>query len=338
MSLEPLFQELEARQAPNGEAGTIERRITSRSPCDLFVGVQKPANTRAFRARFSEDALPGTHALPEFRGMEVQRQAAQEDGRSYAVIRLRLVGSAFSDVFTTLVEDIEQHIAPLADEREAAIAFVDRLVKWQHFLEQLSGEGLGPEQQRGLYGELWLLFHYVLPHLPPAAAVRAWTGPERTAKDFQFPGGAIEVKTATAKQPQLLQISSEKQLDDEGLSALYLFVFSAESAQGSGQCLPDLVQQIRAALGSTHMAQQDFEDKLHEAGYWDAHADRYRSIGYIPRGADFFRVHGDFPRLIERTLPGGVGSVRYLVAASALGPYRAAPEDTIPFIKGMQSL
>ena len=220
------------------------------------------------------------------------------------------------------------------NERDAASALIDRLVKWQHFLEQLSGEGLGAEQQRGLYGELWLLFHYVLPHLPPVAAVQAWTGPERTAKDFQFPRGAIEVKTTTAKKPHLLQISSEKQLDDEGLSALYLFVFSAEAAQGSGQGLPDLVLQIRAALATTHTAQRAFEDKLHEAGYWDAHENRYGSIGYIPREANFYHVHGNFPRLIERTLPAGVGSVRYLVAADALDVYQAAAEDAISLIEG----
>ena len=332
-SLEQLFQEMEARPAPDGGTGTLERRITSRSPCDLFAGVQKPSNVRSFRARFSTDAVSGFGELPKFRGMDVQRQTVQEDGRSYTTVRLRLIGAAYNGVFTSMVEDIERHIAPLAGEGEAAGAFVDRLVKWQHFLEQLSGEGLGPEQQRGLYGEMWLLSQYVLPHRAPAEAVRAWTGPERTAKDFQFPGGAIEVKTTTAKQPQLLQISSEKQLDDEGLSALYLFVLSAEAAQDSGQSLPDLVQQIRAALSASFTAQQAFEDKLHEAGYWDAHADRYRGTGYIPRAADFFRVHGEFPRLTERLMPAGVGGVRYLLSTAALGGYRAAPEDAISVIE-----
>lgn len=326
-SLEQLFQELEARPAPSGGLGTLERRLTSQSPCDLFAGVQKPSNVRTFRARFPTNAVSRQGDLPKFRGMDVQRQTVREEERSYTIIRLCLIGSAYNDVFTSLVEDVERHIAPLTNEREAADAFVDRLVKWQHFLEQLSGDGLGPEQQRGLYGELWLLFHYVLPHRPPASAVQAWTGPERTAKDFQFPGGAIEVKTTTAKQPQLLRINSEKQLDDEGLLALYLFVLSAEAAQGSGQSLPDLVQQTRAALSSTFAAQQAFEDKLHEAGYWDAHADRYRGTGYILHGTEFFRVHGNFPRLTGHLLPAGLGTVNYLLSVAALDEYRAAPED-----------
>lgn len=333
-NFEQIFQELEARPSPAGGAGVLERRLLSQSHCDLFAGVQKPANTRTFRARFSATAVQSTGELPKFRGLELQRAETLEEGQDYVTIRLRLIGSAFNDVFTSLVEDVERTVTPIASEREAAHAFVDRLVKWQHFLEHLSPEGLGPEQQRGLYGELWFLCRWVFPHLPPLQAVQAWTGPARTAKDFQFGGGAVEVKTTTAQQPQALQINGERQLDDLGLGALFLCHLSLEPARGAGQTLPEIAAQARELAGADYAAQRALEDRLHEAGYLDAHADRYGSPGYILRETNLFHVRDGFPRLIERELPDGVGGVHYSLSVAACRPFATAPEDVMALVKG----
>ena len=331
-NLEQVFRELEER--PAAGAGVLERRLLSQSASDLFVGVQKPSNLRTFRARFSAAAVPSAGELPKFRGLEVQRATTQEDGGDYITIRLRLLGTAFNDVFTSLVDDVERTVAPISSEREAARAFVDRLVKWQHFMEYLSPEGLGPEQQRGLYGELWFLCQYVLPHLPPLQAVQSWTGPERTAKDFQFPRGAVEVKTTTAQQPQSMQINGEKQLDNLGLGVLYLCHLSLESARGSGQTLPEIVAQARALAAAEYAAQRALEDRLHEAGYFDAHDDRYGGTGHILRASHLFHVRDGFPRLTERDLPTGVGGVRYSLSVAACRAFDAAPGAVVALVKG----
>lgn len=52
----------------------------------------------------------------------------------------------------------------------------------------------------------------------------AWKAALAAHQDFQFSTGALEVKTTAAKQPQSVRITSERQLDDTGVGALFLHV------------------------------------------------------------------------------------------------------------------
>jgi len=283
MNAAELFAELEGQAVHTMSAGTLERRISTESACDLFLGVQKPGNTRSLRVRFASAAAPDPLQLPSFRGLELGQQCLAESGREYLTVALRAVNPAFSSVFTSLAEDVARHVSQLQDEGQAAAAFFGRLVQWQRLLERRGAEGLDAEEQRGLYGELWFLRERVLTGLSVSQSVSAWTGPERTAKDFQFPGCAVEVKTTMAGQHQHLQIAGEKQLDDTGLDALFLCHLSLEVARGAGETLPAAVTSLRAAAAAIPAAAQTLEDRLLEVGYLDAHAALYAAVGYVLR-------------------------------------------------------
>ena len=59
-----------------------------------------------------------------------------------------------------------------------------------------------------------------------ANAVNAWTGAEQEfqSKDFTLGSVGIEIKFTSSKQPRI-KVSSERQLDTENLSDLFLVLY-----------------------------------------------------------------------------------------------------------------
>ncbi len=317
MTHEALWQEL-AAAVPYGATGYLRRRIRPDLPFDLFIGIERPSNRRLLLLEAAESAVVGVGEPPMTRGIELRLNPAAPGGR--AALELRLIDPAYEEIFTVLTGDIVSAVAGAATERDAVAAFVGRLRRWGRFLERGNPEGLGPEAQRGLYGELWFIDHHLFPALEEVS-ISAWTGPEATAQDFQFPGCAVEVKTTTAKLPQHLAIASERQLDDTGVAALFLVHLSLDSRQDGRRTLPALIDGLRATLAGRESSAFLLEERLLAAGYLDAHRHRYARTTYAVRTCQIYRVREGFPRLVEDDLPAGVGNVRYSVAAAACTPF-----------------
>lgn len=227
------------------------------------------------------------------------------------------------DIFTSLAQDVADHIAPTADHKTAVEQLLARLKRWQQFLERSGPDGLGDEAQRGLFGELWFISHFLLPVLG-GQSITAWTGPAMTAQDFQLPGLAIEVKTTTAKEHQKLLITGEKQLDSSAQLRVFILHLSLGAQQDTGMTLVEMVARVRTMLSASPLSLALFEDALLSAGYLDAHASRYVRPGYLEREHHFFEVTGGFPRIVGADLRAGVGDVGYSISVAACMPYLLA--------------
>lgn len=326
MSLAAVFHELESESGVSGEPGTLERRLLCHNQCDLFVGVRKPGNHHTFRVRFPRGIVPKPLDFPSFKDMDLSEYSSQEEGGKHYTIQLRLANPVFNDVFTCLVEDISAHVSVVSDEKDAVAAFAARLAKWQRFLERHSPDGMTPEEQRGLYGELWFLLNRLFGILPVPSAVEAWTGPSAAARDFESGGGAVEVKTTVAKQHQRLQVNSEKQLDGAGLSALFLCHLALDQVHGAGETLPSMVHAVRGVVSGTP-EETLFEDRLRDYGYLDIHEHRYSQIGYVLRDSHLFRVAEGFPRITGNDLVPGVGDVRYSIGVAECMHFPSSTDD-----------
>ncbi len=225
----------------------------------------------------------------------------------------------FADVFATLAEDLVRRITGATTDEEQAQAFLGQLARWQKFLAA-SLDGLTDEAQRGLWGELHVLRDMLIPSLG-VAATAGWKGPGKAHQDFQFSSGALEVKTTVAKQPQVVRISSERQLDPSNWAALFLHVVALNVREGRGESLPALVTAVRSAIAADAAGRESFEDSLLAAGYHDAHAPRYLGRGYVVRSQRSFRVKRGFPAIVEGDLARGVGAVTYGLAIEACGRF-----------------
>lgn len=325
MTHEEIWSELETATLAS-PSGYLMRRIKADSACDLYVAVEKPSNRRMLLLHFQTIPEPLPRRLPAARGIEVTWRS--EPGKEGVTLQLALLDQRFAAMFGQVVADLVD-VAVQEPAEMAATACIQRLERWQRFLERAGDEGLGREAQQGLYGELWFLRERLLRVVPEAAAVRAWTGPTGAPQDFQLQGCAIEVKTTAATEPRSLLISNERQLDDAGLRALFLAALSVGAHAGAGETLNEVVNALRTRLLQADSASQDrFEELLLEAGYLQAHAPRYEETGYTIREVSLFRVHEGFPRITGSNLLSGVGEVCYSIALSACRPF-AAPDGAL---------
>lgn len=311
MNLEELWTEMESAATPPGE-GRLLRRIHPESHADLQVALLKPADDRMVLLTVPSTECPADDDLPSTRGARSSIGAPQHDGR--VALELRLTDPGAREIFGALAGDVTEAASRAATDKGAVDAWITRLRRWQRLLARLPNEGLGAEAQLGLYAELWTLREVLAPQVGIPEAVDAWTGPEPALHDFQHERAAVEVKSTASAQHQKLQISSERQLDDTGASALYVVHLSLDARQGGGETLPDIVGSLRQAARGT-LAEAGLEDRLELAGYLDMHATRYRT-GYTPRRTSVYQVRAGFPRIVEQDLMDGVGDVRYSVAVT----------------------
>ncbi len=319
-TIDAQWRDLEA-EAPS--AGWRLRLARPRKGFPLHVALDGTTRRRALLLRVPTEVIPPRKKWPAYRGLLLFIETI--NGLAHCGVALK--EARFADVFAALAEDLARRVAAAGTAAEAVATLLGQLARWQKFLAA-SVEGLSDEAQRGLWGELHCLRERLLPVLG-AASVAGWKGGERAQQDFQFASGALEVKTTTAKQPQAVRITSERQLDDAPWPALFLHVLVLEVREGGPATLPAMVESLRVALVTDAGARELFEDALMASEYFDAHAPRYAGRGYAVRAAHWFRVRGKFPRIVEAGLCAGVGDVHYALSLAACEPFAIEPAKAI---------
>jgi len=285
------------------------------SVCGLFLAVAKPSNQHLLQIELAEVSSTITGSLPSARGIDVG-MARSESGQNGFIIQLVLREQRFDKVFDALINDVIEVVARAQSETAAVAAFISRLRHWQKFLEQVGPDGLSREAQQGLYGELWFLRERLIPLVGLYPALLAWVGPAGAHQDFLLQSCAVEVKTTGTKEPQHLMIQSERQLDDTGLTALFLLHLSLDRREDVGESLVAIIHSLRQILKADTASLELYEDRLLEAGFLQGQISQYERTGYNVRSANLFRVRENFPRIVAADLKPGVGSVKYSLAAS----------------------
>lgn len=318
--------EEEAGRAPNQ---TWLMRLALPLPgCQLMAGFHVPSRSPAALLQLADGTELPARQLPACAGLDVR--VTQLAAKSYLEVRLK--DSSCSDVFAVLTQDVVHRIAKATGPRSALDELLGRLSRWQHFL-QVSREGLSVEAQRGLWGELHVLIHHLVPVLGAGTSAEGWKAPSASHQDFQFAAGAIEVKTTITKQPQSVRVTSERQLDETGVGTLLLWVVvlderdvPAAEEVVEGETLPMKVQAARNVVAQDIAAARTLELGLFERGWMDAHGDRYRDRRWAVRREEVFEVVEGFPRITEAMLASGLGSVMYALSLSACEPF-ALPQE-----------
>ena len=328
IGIEVLWKALEADVAvgQTGTSGWLLRLARPQAGCPLFAALELSSRRRAVLLRLPRGFMPARRLWPRCKGLE--SLAIELENRAHFGVALK--EPRFADVFTALAEDLTRRVIEAASSAEQARAFLGQLARWQKFLSA-SQDGLSEEQQRGLWGELHFLREHLVPALGPMA-IAGWKGGARAHQDFQFPCGAVEVKTTLAKQPQVVRITNERQLDDSAWPALFLQVIALETRERDGETLPAMVATLRAQLMSDGTALESFEDGLMAYGYMDAHVSRYAERGYLIRSEKLFHVNLGFPRLKESDLPTGIGDVAYGLAVAACQSFAIKPAFALAMI------
>lgn len=330
MRIEALWRELEREAGAGSASAWLSRYALPETGIPLLVAVEVATRRRALLLMLRRSSMPSSRDWPQCRGLEIFGVTLL----GVPHLGVRLTDTNFADVFTALAEDVAPRVSAAPDEGAAAAALLERLKRWQKFLTARATD-FPVSRQRGLFGELHLLERWILPAFGAATAIACWRAPQAAHQDFQFPKGAIEVKTTTEKQPQAVRVTSERQLDDTGIRALFLFVVILDEritdvpGPAEGQSLPGIIASLRSTLDPAPFARLEFDDRLLDAGYLDADAPRFDGRRYSLRSEHSYRVDEGFPRILERDLASGVGDVSYDLSLAACAPFSVPPRDMI---------
>ncbi|HEY0466817.1 MAG TPA: PD-(D/E)XK motif protein, partial [Polyangiaceae bacterium] len=283
---EALWLELEA-EAAQAPPGYVTCRVLPQSPLDLRLAVLKPSGERVVLLGGPRPDLDRVGGLPTTGAMALELIAAAADSPPRPVLRLMLTNRAYGDLFSLLADDLLRSMVSAADPAEGVRLFVQRVRRWHEFMRLVNPDGLSPEEQRGLFGELLVLADMLLPVAGAGVAVEGWTGPLRTPHDFQLPACAIEVKSTAATQPDSVSITNVRQLESPPDSTLVLAVVVLEETRVAGMTLPDMVERLRLLCTDARVVPR-LDERLLASGYLDAHATRYASTRFNLRYTRLF--------------------------------------------------
>ena len=318
MKIKQIWEELE--NDPSFKQGLLIRRYSGSVLPDVFIALQQPEKLLCIAASISSNIEINISAFASLQQIQVDILPAP-DNKQKNILLFKLINNQHKDIFAILCEDLISSIAEETNEKKLVSTLLNRFEKWKSLFNKFILQGLTPEQQRGLFGELFFLRKYLQYKSDFQNVLNTWVGTSKEIRDFQFNDWALEVKTTSGNNHQKIHVSSERQLDISHLDTLFLYHLSLERVQESGESLPEIILSIQSLLKSDTISINRFQAKLYEVGYFDQHAGLYNEIGYHVRQDNYYKVEGDFPRLQENEMRKGVGDVKYTIIVSQCQQY-----------------
>jgi hypothetical protein len=314
----------------------------SHVPTDEIIIKTQLEHVKPFKCFAATNHITGNHLyifetsknakFPEFKNFKFKGLFIEifefEDVKE---LHIYLLDNQLKDIFSLFIENIVEEISKSITENEALVETSNVVLKWKKLFDKINFQGLKIERQKGLIGEL-LLFNSLLDEeYSIDALLESWTGPDFNDKDFRFGSFGIEVKLTSSKVPKV-KISSERQLDSENLTKLYLVLYAVEEVKDKGFSLNSIIEQIRNKINNNQNALKFFNERLLLVGYFDEDYENYKRQ-YAFRKRNFYEVVSDFPKLVASDLPIGLFDTKYNIELSAIEQFLVSNESILELIK-----
>nr|WP_067292176.1 PD-(D/E)XK motif protein [Marinobacterium profundum] len=317
---------------PDQAANVNGRRVDQDFPWSLFWAVDVDSKCLLI---FQHDRLnrPSSR-LPKLHGVEFETRTPDSGSRDILVIRL--VDNEQREIFHRLCLDIISATKMARTEQEAIECFISRTWRWHRLLRGGRNDRLSDEEQKGLIGELLVLQNVLFPLVGVKASVQGWTGPLNAPKDFEIGRLCIEAKARRGAAKPFISISSEHQLDSEGVDALFIHVSEISAASEDDLqsiTVTELARNIFEKIEALDIYTVEiFEERLIAAGFdW---ADNYTDKKWKSGAFSLFEVKGCFPRVTPSMYPSGVSNLRYAISLQDCEPFRSSEEKLKELILG----
>ena len=295
--------------------GLLLRRYSSSVLPDVFVALQQPEKFLCIASSISDTIEVNIAQFDNLQEIQIDLfPDPYQKGKN--TLLFKLINNQHKDIFSVLCEDLIASITSETNEKLLVKTILNRFEKWKSLFTKIISEGLLPEEQRGLFGELYFLRKFLQTSNNYPFVLNTWIGTAGEIRDFQMNNWALEVKTTHGNNHQKVHISSERQLDTSHLDKLILYHLSLEKVQESGESLNQIITSIYTILHYDSLSLNSFKYKLYEGGYFEKHFDLYDSVGYFIRNDTFYNVGNEFPRIQENELRNGVGDVKYSIIMS----------------------
>ncbi len=324
MKIKQIWDDLENDKSLN--RGLLVRRFSGSVLPDVFVALQQPEKMYCIAISISQSIEINIAAFANLQEISVDVLEGNLHANKNTLV-FKLVNVLHKDIFAVLCEDLVTSVSSEQDEKSLVRTLLNRFEKWKSLFTKFALQGLTPEQQRGLFGELYFLKKYLSNQSNFSQVINSWVGTSKEIRDFQYNNWALEVKTTIGNNHQKVHISSERQLDNSHLQCLFLYYISLEKAQESGITLNDIISSINIVLENDQINKNRFKAKLYEVGYFDQQEALYADIGYHIRQDNFYLVENEFPRIQEAEIRRGVGDVKYSIILSQCQDYLQTEEQ-----------
>jgi hypothetical protein len=306
--------------------GLLLRRYSGSVLPDVFVALQQPEKLLCIASSISDTIEVNTTLFDNLQEIQIDLfPDTNQKGKN--TLLFKLTNNQHKDIFSVLCEDLIASITLETNEKQLVKTILNRFEKWKSLFTKIISEGLLPEEQRGLFGELYFLKKFLQINNNSQFVLNTWIGTAGEVRDFQMNNWALEVKTTHGNNHQKVQISSERQLDTTHLDKLFLYHLSLEKVQESGETLNQIIASINTILEVDAIALNRFKSKLYEAGYFEQHFALYDSIGYFIRQETFYIVENEFPRIQENEIRSGVGDVKYSIILSQCEAFKQTEQS-----------
>jgi hypothetical protein len=272
---------------------------------------------------------PPETRIADLRGLRVRQQQLAEQGAYVDLV----AGASHQEMFSPLCAAVLNCI--VQQGRLPWDAVTSTVRAWQAAWKGAQAS-MEKTVQVGIYGELLILEHVMLPALGPRAVLH-WSGPDRERHDFVGELMHLEVKT-TRRRRHEHEISRVDQLHaPEGRTLLLASVLVEESAAGAGT-IATRIDAVTDLLRRAPAESDEFQAKLVQLGW----SDEMRRTGELMHFHDsdliILAVDDGFPRMPpDFVLPPGVVALKYTVDLANL-PVLGREEVVEAVVRGFPPL
>lgn len=231
-----------------------------------------------------------------------------------------LLADHAKQVFFVLFNNLVKSAVGCQSEEIAMSAVKNRFMTWKKLFNNPSAQ-MTEELYKGLFGELYFLKNYMMAHHDSTVAVNAWSGPNKTAKDFSVSSDWYEIKTVSTNS-ETVKISSVTQLDSEDLGHLVL-VKTEKMSNGFDNRECSVGQLMTLILNSItdESVKDEFIKKVIQYGY-DVDGDHSSFHKYRVLKMNFYSVDNDFPKITADKVPySEIVRVTYELSISSIEKY-----------------
>jgi hypothetical protein len=283
----------------------IKERLTQVQCLNCFIGTITFSNAKIFLLELESNVSIHHNYLKRFIGVEVQIIPGSNNKKELAII---LLDEELTDIFVVFIEDIINSLLDISNSEDAIIIISKRINYWKKLFGKFSRSLLTPEQQRGLFGELYFI-NQVLIETNNKQILNAWKAPNATNQDFYINFKAVEVKTSKSNS-QSIKIANEYQLDISGLNKLFIAFYKLYEFP-DGTTLIDIINDIRLFLNKDIELIHTFNAKLITLGILPEVEDEYDEIGYSVREEKYYNVNSEFPKITALMVNESISKISY---------------------------
>ncbi len=323
------LKEIWENQASSIKNEVIRERVESIPGLNCYVGTISWSKAKIFLLELNASCPVHSNYLTRFIGVEIQVLPANKGIKELAII---LLENELSDIFTFFIEDIINSLTSVNNQEDAIIIISRKINYWKKLFSKYTGGLLTPQQQRGLFGELYFLKLILDNLISSERVIRAWEAPSGKNQDFIFDGNAIEIKTSKSNSPSI-SISNEYQLDTTGLKSLFIAFYNLNEYPGKEYTLLSIIMDIRTKLKSKPDVLTEFNIKLESLGITTDNEAEFNSMTLSVRDEKYYLVTPEFPKITTETIDNAISKISYEIAPNQCSDFEIPFNSIITKLK-----